>query len=96
MVGPAKKSRFLKLSEKLQIKAKAAYNETQEKVKLLTEFRYAAGTWKYPRRVIAKAEFNRLGPNNRFIITNLDDDGQYLYEKVYCVRGEMENRIKEQ
>ncbi len=30
------------------------------------------------------------------LVTNLDDDGQYLYEKVYCARGEMENRIKEQ
>ena len=46
--------------------------------------------------MIAKAEFNSLGPNNRFIVTNLEDDGQYLYEKVYCARGEMENRIKEQ
>ena len=76
--------------------AEAVYNETYEKVKLFTEFEYAAGTWKYPRRVIAKAEFNSLGPNNRFIVTNLEDDGQYLYEKVYCARGEMENRIKEQ
>lgn len=47
-------------------------------------------------RVIAKAEFNSLGPNNRFIVTNLDDGGQYHYEKVYCDRGEMENRIKKQ
>ena len=96
IVGLAKNSRLLKLSEKLQIKAEAAYNETYEKAKLFTEFRYAAGTWKYPRRVIAKAEFNRLGPNNRFIVTNLDNDGQYFYEKVYCARGEMENRIKVQ
>ena len=65
-------------------------------MKLFTEFRYAAGTWKYPRRMIAKAESNRLGPNNRFIVTNLDDDGQYLSEKVYCACGEMANRVKEQ
>ena len=74
-----------------------AYNKTHEKkLKLFTEFRYAAGTWKYPRRMIAKAESNRLGPHNRFIVTNLDDDGQYLSEKVYCACGEMANRVKEQ
>ena len=96
IVGLAKNPRLQELSKDLQIKAEAVYNETYEKVKLFTEFEYAAGTWKYPRRVIAKAEFNSLGPNNRFIVTNLEDDGQYLYEKVYCARGEMENRIKEQ
>lgn len=62
----------------------------------LTEFTYAAKTWKHSRRVIAKAEFNRLGPNNRFIVTNLEENGQYFYEEVYCARGDMENRIKEQ
>lgn len=97
IVGLAENSRLLELSRVLQMKAEVLYNETHEKTKLCAEFQYAAGTWKYPRRVIAKAEFNSLGPNNRFIVTNLDDDdGQYLYEKVYCVRGETENRIKEQ
>lgn len=96
IVGLAKNSRLLELTKDLQIQAEATYNETHEKAKLFTELEYAAGTWKYPRRVIAKAEFNRLGPNNRFIVTNLDDAGQYLYEDVYCARGDMENRIKEQ
>lgn len=96
LVGLAKNSRLLELSKELQDQAETSYEKTHEKVKLFSEFEYAAGTWKYARRVIAKAEFNSLGPNNRFIVTNLDEDGQYLYEKVYCARGEMENRIKEQ
>ncbi len=97
IVGLAKKSCLLELSKDLQMKAEVLYNGTHEKTKLFAELQYAAGAWKYPRRVIAKAEFNFLGPNNRFIVTNLDDDdGQYLYEKVYCARGETENRIKEQ
>lgn len=79
IVGLAKNPRLLELSEDLQIKAEALYNETHQKAKLFAEFQYAAGTWKYPRRVIAKAEFNSLGPNNRFIVTNLAGDGQYLY-----------------
>ncbi|NCB66896.1 MAG: IS1380 family transposase [Bacilli bacterium] len=96
IVGLAKNSRLLEFSKELQDQAETSYEKTHEKVKLFTEFKYAAGTWKYPRRVIAKAEFNSLGPNNRFIVTNLDDNGQHLYEKMYCARGDMENRIKEQ
>lgn len=97
IVGLAKNPCLLELSKELQIQAETTYNKAHEKAKLFTGFEYKSGSWKYPRRVIAKAEFNRLGPNNRFIVTNLDDpDGQYLYEKVYCARGEMENRIKEQ
>lgn len=96
IVGLAKNSRLLEFSKELQDQAETSYEKTHEKVKLFTEFEYAAGTWNYPRRVIAKAEFNSLGPNNRFIVTNLDDNGQELYDKVYCARGDMENRIKEQ
>jgi hypothetical protein len=59
-------------------------------------FAYAAGTWDRPRRVIVKAEHNAQGPNPRFVVTNVPGDPQMLYEEVYCQRGEMENRIKEQ
>ena len=61
------------------------------------EFLYAAGTWSKVRRVIAKAE-HLVGDkaNPRFVVTNLEGDGKTLYEDVYCQRGEMENRIKEQ
>ena len=46
--------------------------------------------------MIHKAEHSRLGANPRFIVTSLKGDPQELYDKVYCARGEMENRIKEQ
>jgi hypothetical protein len=55
-------------------------------------------SWSRQRRVIAKAEWTRGEANPRFIVTSLtavDGSGQHLYEKVYCARGEMENRIKE-
>ncbi len=61
------------------------------------DFKYKTlDSWSRERRVIGKAE--RLGDkdNPRFIVTNLERDGEALYEKVYCARGEMENRIKEQ
>ena len=45
--------------------------------------------------MIAKAEHNAQGANPRFVVTNLRDAPQPLYEDMYCARGEMENRIKE-
>jgi hypothetical protein len=45
--------------------------------------------------MIAKAEHNAQGANPRFVVTNLRDEPQALYETMYCARGEMENRIKE-
>jgi hypothetical protein len=55
-------------------------------------------SWSRERRVIGKAEWTKGEANPRFIVTSLaatDGDGRQLYEKVYCARGEMENRIKE-
>jgi Transposase DDE domain group 1 len=64
------------------------------------ECRYAAGTWATERRVIIKAEVVRLDgreprDNARYVVTNLRQAPQRLYEKIYCQRGEIENRIKE-
>jgi hypothetical protein len=56
-------------------------------------------SWSRDRRVVAKAEHTRQGANPRFVVTSLtaaDYDARALYEDVYCARGEMENRIKEQ
>jgi hypothetical protein len=64
------------------------------------EARYAAGSWKQERRVIIKAEVVRAEDkapkdNPRFVITNMKQTPQWLYEEIYCQRGEIENRIKE-
>ena len=64
------------------------------------ECRYAAGKWNRKRRVIIKAEVTRLEgsepkDNPRFVVTNLTVAPQRVYEKVYCERGDVENRIKE-
>ena len=48
------------------------------------------------RRVIAKIEHTAKGSNPRYVVTNLKGAGKTLYDKLYCARGEMENRIKEQ
>jgi hypothetical protein len=55
-------------------------------------------SWSRRRRVIAKAEHTRDNANPRFVVTSLkraDCKARYLYEKIYCARGDMENRIKE-
>ena len=55
-------------------------------------------SWSRRRRVVAKAEWTQGEANPRFVVTSLRRDeskARYLYEKVYCARGDMENRIKE-
>jgi hypothetical protein len=55
-------------------------------------------TWSRSRRVVAKAEWTKGEANPRFVVTSLRRDeckARYLYEKLYCARGDMENRIKE-
>jgi len=64
------------------------------------EVRYAARTWPRPRRIIIKAEVVRAPDkdpkdNPRFVITNMKQSPQWIYERVYCQRGDIENRIKE-
>ena len=55
-------------------------------------------SWSRQRRVVAKAECTKDEANPRFVVTSLtraECKARYLYEKVYCARGDMENRIKE-
>ena len=68
--------------------------------RVFAEFSYRTHkSWSCSRRVVAKAEYLDKGENPRFIVTSLTAGewaAQDLYEKFYCARGEMENRIKEQ
>jgi hypothetical protein len=72
------------------------FDQTGQKQRRFGAFAYAAKTWDRRRRTIVKAERLKQGPNTRFVVTNLPGDPQTLYDAVYCQRGEMENRIKEQ
>jgi hypothetical protein len=96
LVGLAKNERLNALSAKLQKRAYRKYQKTGSKVRLFTQFQYKAKTWDKKRRVIAKAEHSEHGANPRYVVTNLDGASQVLYDELYCARGEMENRIKEQ
>lgn len=96
ITGIAKNNRLLECSKTSREEAKTAYERTMEKQRLFTEFLYSAKSWEEERRIIVKAEHTSKGENPRFIVTNLSDDPQFLYEELYCARGNMENRIKEQ
>jgi hypothetical protein len=96
IVGLAKNSRLTAMSQPLMDQAREAFKETGQKQRLFGELFYAAGTWEKGRRVIARIEHTDKGENPRFIVTTLMGEGQRLYEQIYCARGEVENRIKEQ
>lgn len=96
VVGIAKNATLIKLSQWWMNRAKARFEKTGDSQRLFGEFEYAAKTWSSKKRIIAKAEHLKKGENPRFIVTNLKLDRRELYEDVYCARGEMENRIKEQ
>lgn len=77
-------------------RAERQHRQTGKDQRVFGSISYAAGSWDRSRRVIVKAEHTSRGPNPRFVVTNVPGDPQELYEDVYCQRGEMENRIKEQ
>ena len=83
--------------EQAEAEQRAANSGKAERI--FKEFQYKTRqSWSCERRVVAKAEHLAKGPNPRFIVTSLTSKmaaARELYEKIYCARGEMENRIKE-
>ena len=96
IVGLAKNARLNDLAAPWLAAAEKGFAASGVKQRLFGGFVYAAKSWKTQRRVIARIEHGPKGANPRYIVTNLDGDGRRLYEKLYCARGDMENRIKEQ
>ena len=96
LVGLAQNPRLLAAAQPLMTQAEQTFQTSQEKQRHFGEVQYAAATWDKERRVIVKAEHTAKGSNPRFLVTNLTGAAQELYDEVYCARGEMENRIKEQ
>ena len=99
--GFARNERLRRTIEPQIQQAAKQHRETGKPARIFSEFPYrtTTGSWSRARRVIAKAEYLEKGENPRYIVTNLDAQAwpaQALYEDLYCARGEMENRIKEQ
>jgi Transposase DDE domain group 1 len=76
-------------------KAETRFRGSGEKQRLFTSFTYRAESWKRYRQVVAKVEYMAKGPNQRFVVTNIHLPPQRLYDEIYVLRGETENRIKE-
>jgi len=101
VVAMAKNDVLTRLAEPAMRKARAASKATGHTEHVYGEGRYAAGSWQgVQRRVIFKAEVVRLRDrapkdNPRFVITNDHQSPRWIYRRVYCERGDIENRIKE-
>jgi len=95
-IGIARNSRLEKYARPTMKIAARNFKKTGAKQRLFSEIRYAADTWDKERRIIIRAEHSALGENPRFVVTNLQGDPHKIYDDLYCARGEMENRIKEQ
>ena len=96
IVGLAKNKRLKRKSKIWMDLAESQYLLTNKKQRLFATITYGARSWDRPRRVIVKAEHSSHGANPRYVVTNLPQGDQYLYDKIYCARGDMENRIKDQ
>lgn len=101
VVGVARNQRLEKLIDRELAEAKQQFEATQQPARIFVEFEHKTlkGMWQTDRRVVAKAEHINGKANPRFVVTSLDAERwekQQLYEDLYCGRGDMENRIKEQ
>ena len=100
VVAMAKNAVLERHAESAMQTARTQSEVSGETAHVYTDTRYAARTWGHERRVVIKAEVVRLGEraprdNPRFVVTNLRQTPRFIYEKVYCARGDIENRIKE-
>ena len=96
VMGLARNSVVVGLAEPTLERARRRFDTSGEKQRLFGEVEYAAATWDRARRVIVKGEHSGRGANPRFVVTNLAREPERLYDDLYCRRGDMENRIKEQ
>jgi hypothetical protein len=95
IVGLARNARLHRIVEYAELALQAQYEKSGVKQRLIDAFSYAAQSWPHERRVITRLEWGEQGANPRFIVTNLEGAAPWLYDTVYCQRGEAENRIKE-
>jgi hypothetical protein len=98
--GLAKNKRLLKIIGREAHLAKEEFQATGQAARQFADFEYRTHkSWSRARRVVGKAEHLAKGSNPRFVVTSLSAERfemRALYEDLYCARGEMENRIKEQ
>jgi hypothetical protein len=100
VLGLARNRRLEAMLAEALAEAKQKHEETGQAARVFRELRYQTReTWTRERRVVGKAEHLSKGANPRFVVTSLASEAweaRALYEELYCQRGEMENRVKEQ
>lgn len=100
VVAMAENAVLTRHAESAMVEARTLSATSGQTEHIYTEARYAARTWHHERRVVIKAEVVRLPgreprDNARFVVTTLRPTPRFVYEHVYCARGDIENRIKE-
>jgi len=99
LFGLAKNSRLVGEIEAELAAAQEQSQRTEKPARRFKDFLWQTRqSWSCERRVVAKAEWTEGKANPRFVVTSLareEHEARHLYEKLYCARGEMENRIKE-
>ncbi len=99
LFGLARNPRLAAMIESELAAAKSAAEASGNPARRFKEFAWSTlAGWSRERRVVAKAEWTQGEANPRFIVTSLSQEeaeARRLYEKIYCARGDMENRIKE-
>ena len=100
VLGLARNARLVRAIGGQMHRAQAAHRHTGKPARRFRDFTYRTRkSWSRSRRVVGKAEYLAKGENPRFVVTNVPTRraaAKRLYEKLYCARGDMENRIKEQ
>ncbi len=95
--GLARNSRLQAALEPAFERTEALCVESGEPERVYDEWMHTTlESWSRERRVIGKAQITIQGENPRFVVTSLELEPRALYEELYCARGDMENRIKEQ
>lgn len=95
LLGVARNARLEARVALVELALAEQFATTGVKQREIGEFTYAADSWGLERRVITRLEYGAQGNNPRFVVTNVQGEARELYERLYCQRGEAENRIKE-
>ena len=95
VIGVARNRRLHEIVAPEEARLREQYDKTQTKQRHIGEFRYAAESWNAERRIVTRLEYGSQGANPRFVVTSLKQDAATVYDQIYCLRGEAENRIKE-
>jgi hypothetical protein len=95
VIGVARNARLQARVADDEEQLRVAFEASGIKQRHIGELRYAAESWNIERRVITRLEYGTQGINPRFVVTNLKGPAANLYDRLYCQRGEAENRIKE-